>query len=292
MEVIPKFKESFIHLKKIIMKNSIVLFFATVVMIVNLNAQNKRDGGGQSAVASYQIGDKVEDFSLKNIDGEKVSLSNYDDTNGYIVVFTSNVCPFAIASEDKLVQIHNEMAPKGYPVVAINSNKVPDGGESMADMKERAREKNFPFDYLKDNASVYQKFGATKTPHVFLVDKEMVLRYTGSIDDNPRSPEEVEEEYLTDAINDLIYGRTPDPAVTKSIGCPIKNGNRGGGKGEKGGRRRKGPPNAEAIMERMDMDKDGKISKSEAKGPLADRFDEMDANKDGSVTADELKKKH
>jgi len=105
-------------------------------MIVNLNAQNKRDGGGQSAVASYQIGDKVEDFSLKNIDGEKVSLSNYDDTIGYIVVFTSNFCPFAIASEDKLVQIHNEMAPKGYPVVAINSNKIPDGGESMADMKE------------------------------------------------------------------------------------------------------------------------------------------------------------
>lgn len=172
----------------------------------------------------YQVGDKAADFKLKNIDGTAVSLADMKDVKGYIVTFTCNHCPYSVLYEDRLIDLHNEMAAKGYPVVAINPNDpkvVPE--DSYEYMQKRAKEKKFPFVYLFDgNQEVYPAFGATRTPHVFLLDKEMVVQYIGAIDNNAKNPEAVTINYVKDAIMALGKGEKPDPNFTKAIGCSIK----------------------------------------------------------------------
>jgi len=189
----------------------ILTFMLALTFIFNVSAQ-------------YEIGDVVDDFSLKSTDGEMVSMTSYPDAKGYIIIFTCNHCPYAIAYEDRIIDLHNEWAPQGYPVIAINPNdpKVqPD--DSFEKMKERAAEKGFPFKYaLDEGQKVYPEFGAERTPHVFLVDSDRVLRYIGAIDNNYKSAEAADEHYLRDAISALEAGKDPQPALTKAIGCTIK----------------------------------------------------------------------
>jgi peroxiredoxin len=174
--------------------------------------------------AGYHIGDTATDFKLKNVDGEMMSLSDIKDAKGYIVIFTCNHCPFSVMYEDRIIALHNKYAPMGYPVVAINPNnpeKQPD--DSFAAMQVRAKEKAFPFAYLFDDGQkVYPKYGATKTPHVFLLDKARTVKYIGAIDDNARDAESVELKYVENAIEALEAEKNPDPATTKAIGCSIK----------------------------------------------------------------------
>jgi peroxiredoxin len=172
----------------------------------------------------YKIGDTATDFSLKNIDGEMVSLSDFEDVKGYIVTFTCNHCPYAVMYEDRIIDLHNKYAPKGYPVVAINPNDPEVQPEdSFEKMIERAEEKAFPFVYLFDEGQeIYPQYGATKTPHVFLLDANRTVRYIGAIDDNPRNPDMVEEKFLENAIMAMETGTEPDPSTTKAVGCSIK----------------------------------------------------------------------
>jgi peroxiredoxin len=262
----------------------ISLALCLVFFSVSCNAQPQET---QISAKGYQIGDKAEDFQLKNVDGTMQSLSMVENANGYIVVFTSNECPFAKAYEDRLIELHDEMAPKGYPVIAINSNDGAEGGgNSFQDMVTRSQEKGFPFVYLKDEKQeVYPKYGATKTPHVFLLDKDLIVRYIGAIDDNSNSPEDVEERYVANAIAALEAGKSPDPATTKAIGCPISKSGEGGAR-----RGPKGPPSPEKIIEMMDTNNDQQVSKSEVNGPLARDFDRLDVNNDGLLNKEELSK--
>lgn len=175
-------------------------------------------------VDAYKIGEQASDFSLKNVDGSMVSLKDYKGVNGYIVVFTCNTCPYAVMYEDRIIELHNKYAPQGYPVVAINPNDPSvKAGDDFGSMVSRAKEKNFPFKYLFDEGQkVYPAFGATRTPHVFLLDANRYVRYIGAIDDNAQNPSEVKIKYLEDAIGALKGGNNPDPAETKAIGCTIK----------------------------------------------------------------------
>ena len=187
----------------------------------------KKDGAKAVTVADpsgYKVGDKAADFSLKNVDGSMVSLAGMKDAKGYIITFTCNHCPYSVMYEDRLIALHNEYAPKGYPVVAINPNDpAVQAGDSFDDMVVRAKEKEFPFVYLFDDGQkVYPEYGATRTPHVFLVDKEMTVQYIGAIDDNARAAEDVTVNYVVKAIKALESGAKPDPNFTKAIGCSIK----------------------------------------------------------------------
>lgn len=172
----------------------------------------------------YQVGDKAADFKLKNIDGTPMSLSDIKDAKGYIITFTCNHCPYSVLYEDRLIDLHNEYAAKGYPVVAINPNDPEVQPEDSFElMKVRSDEKKFPFLYLFDEGQeVYPKFGATRTPHVFILDKDMVVQYIGAIDNNAKDAEAVTVNYVKDAINALESGNKPDPNFTKAIGCTIK----------------------------------------------------------------------
>ncbi len=171
-----------------------------------------------------EIGDKAPAFTLKNHDGSMVSLSDYADGKGVILTFTCNHCPYAVMYEDRLNDLHAKYAPKGYPVLAINPNDPEVKPEdSFENMGVRAKEKGFEFAYLFDEGQkIYPQYGATKTPHIFLLDSEQKVRYVGAIDDNAQDAEGVKVKFLENAIEAIEAGNDPDPNFTKAIGCSIK----------------------------------------------------------------------
>lgn len=180
---------------------------------------------GENTVSNgYQPGDKATDFKLKSVDGKMYSMADYKDAKGFIVVFTCNTCPFAIKYEDRINALAKKYTPKGYVLLAINPN---DPEAQPADtyelMQAKAKEKGFAFPYLVDEGQkIYPQYGATKTPHVFLLDKNLIVKYIGAIDDNTDDATAVKEKYLENAIRALSNGTEPTPALTKAIGCSIK----------------------------------------------------------------------
>lgn len=175
----------------------------------------------------YSIGDEATDFKLKDVNGKMVSLSDYSDAKGFIVIFTCNTCPFAVASEQRIVALDNEFKPKGYPVIAINPNNPevqPDDTYEL--MQAKAKEAGFTFPYLFDESqTVYAQYGATKTPHVYLLQKESgknIVKYIGAIDDNVRNGAEVKDRFLANAVNELLAGKEVSVKETKAIGCSVK----------------------------------------------------------------------
>lgn len=179
-------------------------------------------------------GDKALDFTLKNVDNKMLSLSDYSDKQGVIVVFTCNPCPFAKAYEERIIKIHNFYGPKGYPVIAINPNDEsisPD--DTFEKMQALAKEKAYPFPYLKDaTQEVYKGYGATRTPHIYLLKNDggtFKVAFIGAIDNNAMATEskDITERYLENAIAKLMKGEDPDPAVVKAIGCSIKTKKKG-----------------------------------------------------------------
>ncbi|MDF1574314.1 MAG: thioredoxin family protein [Bacteroidales bacterium] len=177
--------------------------------------------------AGVKPGDNAIEFSLKNVDGTTVSLSDYDDQKGVIVVFTCIPCPYAKAYEERIIKLHKTYAVKGFPVVAVNPNDEELSPEdTFANMKAKAEEREYPFPYLKDESQeIYKAYGATRTPHIFLLKNEggqFKVAYIGAIDDNAMDVASVHIKYLENAISALLSGTNPDPATTKAIGCSIK----------------------------------------------------------------------
>lgn len=180
-----------------------------------------------SGAQGYQPGGKATDFELTNVDGNTVSLGSMSDAKGYIVVFTCNSCPYSVAYEDRIIALHNQYAPKGYPVVAINSNdSLVQVRDSFSAMKQRAIEKQFGFPYLLDTDQKYANiYGATRTPHVFVLNCEnndLVVKYIGAIDNNFEFPESATEHYVSEAVEALLSGKEIITNATKAIGCSIK----------------------------------------------------------------------
>lgn len=180
-----------------------------------------------NAQEGYKPGSEVTDFQLKNVDGNTVSLGTIPDAKGYIVIFTCNHCPYAKAYEQRIIALHLKYSAFGYPVVAINPNDAkaaPD--DSYAKMKERAKEKGYPFVYLHDETqAVAKQFGAVRTPHVYLIQNlngKKIVQYIGAIDDNWEEANAVTQNYVEQAINQLKDGNTVAVQETKAIGCTIK----------------------------------------------------------------------
>ncbi len=172
----------------------------------------------------YQIGQIADDFKLKNVDGKWVSMADYPDAKGFVIIFTCNHCPYAKMYEDRIIALHQKYSAHGYYVIAINPNDpavVPEDG--YAEMIQLAKDKKFSFPYLVDEGQkVYPAFGASRTPHVFMLDKHRTVRYIGAIDDNPRDQAAVKVNYAENAIQAIMAGKNPEPSITKAIGCSIK----------------------------------------------------------------------
>ncbi|TKC10290.1 thioredoxin family protein [Pedobacter polaris] len=179
------------------------------------------------AQTGYQVGDIATDFSLKNVDGKNVSLASYAAAKGYIVVFTCNTCPVAKAYQARIEALNKEYAAKGYPVIAINTNDpVTSPGDSYERMQALAKEKSYSYVYLEDPNHVYtKKFGATKTPHIFVLQKTAKgneVAYIGAIDNDQQEENTNRENYVKNAVNLLLDGKKPTVTATKAVGCSIK----------------------------------------------------------------------
>ncbi len=179
------------------------------------------------AIAGYKIGDVATDFRLKSTQDKMVSLKDYKEAKGFIVIFTCNHCPYAKAYEDRIIALDKKYSKQGYPVIAINPNNPAKQPEDAFDrMKTRAKEKKFTFPYLFDQGQrIYPQYGATKTPHVYLLQKTAkgnIVKYIGAIDDNHEDEKAVKEKYVENAVNALLSGKEVPVKETKAIGCSIK----------------------------------------------------------------------
>ncbi|WP_020606651.1 thioredoxin family protein [Spirosoma spitsbergense] len=178
-------------------------------------------------VKGYGLGDAVTDFKLKNIDGLPISLSNYRDKKGLIVVFTSNHCPFSKAYEERLISLDRKFAGQGYPVLAVMANDPEAYKEdSFENMQVRAQIKNYPYPYAMDEAqSMARAFGATRLPEVYVLKQnagQFILEYKGAVDDNPQDTGSVQRRYIDEAVSSLLADRPVQSPITKPIGCGIK----------------------------------------------------------------------
>lgn len=204
------------------MKKAIkIISAALLVLFISAFALNNM------AQKGYGIGDLADDFSLKNIDNSMVSLADYKDAKGFIVTFTCNTCPFAVLYEDRIQALNEKYGSQGYPVIAIMPNNTDvKPGDNMQAMKQRAQEKGFTFPYLIDKGQkVYPKFGATKTPHIYVLEKTKkgnVVKYIGAIDDNHEDASAVKIKFVENAVDALLKGEEVMRKETKAIGCSIK----------------------------------------------------------------------
>jgi thiol-disulfide isomerase/thioredoxin len=173
---------------------------------------------------TLHIGDAMPPiFNLHAVDGKNYSTTDFT-SEILVIVFSCNHCPYVQAYEERMIAFQQEYASKGVQLVAINSNdevNYPD--DNFENMVKRAKMKAFNFIYLRDaNQSVAESFGATHTPQFFVFDKERKLCYSGKMDDSWKDAQAVKENYLRDAVNELLAGKEVTVKETYSIGCTIK----------------------------------------------------------------------
>lgn len=175
----------------------------------------------------YEVGDAVADFKLKNTNGKMVALSDYKDVKGVIVIFDCNTCPYSKAYNDRILALNKKYASKGFPVVLVQSNdpeKSP--GDSYDEMVKHAENHGYDFPYLFDESqNVAKNFGATNTPHAFVLKREgtsFKVSYIGAIDDNAKDASAVTKRYVEDAADAVIGNKAVSTTKTKAIGCTIK----------------------------------------------------------------------
>jgi peroxiredoxin len=170
------------------------------------------------------VGSHALPFSLPGVDGTTWSLDSFADASLLVVVFTCNHCPYAIASEDRLLEIQGDYENRGVRLVAISSN---DAGKYLDDsfdlMKKRAADKGFTFPYLYDESQeVARAYDAACTPDIFVFDRDRKLVYNGRIDDNWQYPDQVDRQDLRSVLDAALEGRAVDFEHVPSMGCSIK----------------------------------------------------------------------
>lgn len=198
------------------MKN-LFLLLLTVGIFMGIAATDPVGNG-------YKVGDTADDFNLRGTDDKMYSLESFGDVKGYVVVFTCNTCPYAVMYEDRLIEVASKAKELGFAMIAVNPND-PDvqPGDSFDEMKTRSEEKAFNFPYVFDaDQTVFPKYGATKTPHVFVLNKKKIVEYIGAVDDNARDAAAVQINYVENAMKSILEGKSPNPSSTKAIGCGIK----------------------------------------------------------------------
>ncbi|MFZ5970070.1 MAG: thioredoxin family protein [Bacteroidota bacterium] len=179
------------------------------------------------AKEGYQVGDTARDFKLKNVDGKMLSLADFSSARGFIVVFDCNTCPYSKAYNERIIGLSKKYSAKGFPLVAINSNDPEASpGDSFEEMVKYAKAKKYDFPYLFDETQeIARAYGATNTPHVFILNKAgnaLKVAYIGTIDDSPRDASSVSKRYVEDAVDALLAGKEVATSKTKAIGCGIK----------------------------------------------------------------------
>jgi len=183
-------------------------------------------GKPMALIESQQIplDTEAKPFSLRNVDGETISLESFQSCAGLVILFTCNHCPYAIAIEERFINLANEYLDKGFGFAAIMSNDVDRYPKEHPDrMLERAQEMNYPFPYLYDEKQETAKsYGAVCTPDFFVFDGTMNLAYRGRLDNNWKHPDQVTHQDLKLALEAILDGESPSPDQHPSMGCSIK----------------------------------------------------------------------
>jgi peroxiredoxin len=182
---------------------------------------------GSPVRKGYEVGDIATDFKLKNVDGKIVSLADYKDAKGFIVVFDCNTCPYSRAYDERVKALSKKYAPQKFPLIAINPNDPEiSSGDSFDNMVRDAKRKEFDFPYLVDETQMVAKaYGATNTPHVFVLIRngsDLKVAYIGTIDDNARNASAATKKYVEEAVDELLAGKPVHTTKTRAVGCGIK----------------------------------------------------------------------
>ena len=173
---------------------------------------------------TLDIGEKAPEFKLPATDGNTYQLSDFDDAEVLVIFFTCNHCPYVIGSDEVTRQTADKFASRGVRFVGINSNsKNTYSEDDFEHMVARMNEQKFPWLYLYDQSQAIAKaYGALRTPHFFVFDKERRLIYTGRGVDNPRDTGKMTVNDLERALTEHLAGRPVSVPLTNPIGCNVK----------------------------------------------------------------------
>jgi thiol-disulfide isomerase/thioredoxin len=210
------------------------LTFRTIVALATSLFLTAVAAAASAEIKTLEIGAKAPDFRLPGVDGKMHRLAEFDKAKVLVIVFTCNHCPTAQAYEERIKKLAADYKDKGVALVAISPNDAKavrldelgytDVGDSLEDMKIRAKDKafNFPYLYDGDKQEASKAYGPVSTPHVFVFDSERKLRFAGRIDDNERRPQEVKSHDTRNAIEALLAGQPVPVEKTRTVGCSVK----------------------------------------------------------------------
>lgn len=165
------------------------------------------------------IGSQAPEFKLFGTDLRYHSLCMYREADVIALVFTCNHCPVSVAYEDDLVKTAEEFRGRSVQFIAVNTNPADKvARDGFMEMIQRAEEKKFPFPYLYDETQqVSEAYGARRTPHVYVLDRERNIAYNGAIDRRHSEP-----RYMRNAVEALLEGREIEVKETEARGCTVK----------------------------------------------------------------------
>lgn len=194
---------------------STLVILSGLIMTGNIQAQNPL-GLGEQAPAADQV---VEDTN-----GRTLNFNRAVESNGLLVIFLSNTCPWVAKWESRINSLYNQARVNDIGMIALNPNeRIRDRGESMEDMRKRSQKMGYNFSYaLDEDHLIADALGASRTPEVFLFDSNLNLVYHGAIDDNADNAGSVNEAYVSDAINAMASNGVVSNKQTNFQGCPIK----------------------------------------------------------------------
>ena len=164
------------------------------------------------------------DVKMKDVSGKEITLNETKGKSGLLVIFTCNTCPYVKLYQSRIAEGILQATRSGFGVVLVNSNEALRGNEDSFDaMKKNWEENKYTVPYVVDNNSeLADAFGAAKTPHVFIFDKNDKLAYKGGIDNNAKDGNAASEFYLRDALKSISLGTPVAVTTSKSVGCSIK----------------------------------------------------------------------
>jgi peroxiredoxin len=210
----------------------VMVFRRLVAGIVVCVAASGQAVAAPADLKTLEIGAAAPDFKLPGVDGRTYTLADFADAKMLVVVFTCNHCPTAQAYEERLLKMHADYKDRGVAMVAISPNDAEavrldelgytDLGDSLEDMKIRAKDRKFTFPYLYDGETqrASAEYGVLATPHVYIFDRERKLRYVGRIDDS--EVKTVKSHDARNAIDALLAGKQVPVEKTRVFGCSTK----------------------------------------------------------------------
>jgi peroxiredoxin len=195
---------------------ALTLFLASMLIVAF--AAIAGSGRSSDLPTPPAIGSTIEDFKLPDTDGKEHSLNTLKGTKGTVLIFIATKCPVSNAYNDRMEKLAQDYKAKGINVIGINSNVT----EPAADVKSHAAEKHLTFAILKDDGNkIADRFGAAKTPEVYVIDPSNKLVYHGRID-NSQKVEGITANDLRDALEEMLAGKQVSKTGGAAFGCTIK----------------------------------------------------------------------